>query len=81
MGRVTVNVPDDIGEAAQTLADERGQSVSSFYAEAVEEHIERLRRKQAVETIERLIEEYPSPSPDAIDELERMRDEPDRTLE
>lgn len=81
MPRVTVNVPDEIGEAARTLADERGQSVSSFYAEAVEAHIERLRRERAVDTIERLIEEYPPPSPEALDELEQMRDESDRGFE
>lgn len=54
--RVTVNVPDDIGEAAPALADERGQSVSSFYAEAVEERVKALRRERAFERIERLIE-------------------------
>jgi predicted transcriptional regulator len=79
--RVTVNIPDDIGETAQHLAEERGQSVSSFYAEAVEQRVKALRREQAVERIDRLIEEHPPPAPDALDELKRMRRASERNFE
>lgn len=78
--RVTVHVPDEIGEAAQELADAQGQSVSSFYAEAVQDRVKQLRRQQAFDEIDRLIEKA-EVAPDALEELERMRDEPDRTFD
>jgi hypothetical protein len=79
--RVTVHVPDEIGEAAQELADAQDQSVSSFYADAVEDRVKQLRRQQAFDRIEKLIEKHPPPASDAIEELHRMRDEPDRTFD
>lgn len=78
--RVTVHVPDEVGEAAQELADAQGQSVSSFYADAVENRVKQLRRQQAFDEIDRLIEKA-DVAPDALEELERMRDEPDRTFD
>lgn len=78
--RVTVHVPDEIGEAAQELGDAQGQSVSSFYADAVEDRVKQLRRQQAFDEIDRLIEKA-DVAPDALEELERMRDEPNRTFD
>ena len=52
MKRVTVNVDDKIGAEAEAIAEERGVSVSQFYAEAVEAAIREHKRQQALQRIE-----------------------------
>jgi metal-responsive CopG/Arc/MetJ family transcriptional regulator len=52
MKRVTVNVDDKIGAEAEAIAEERGVSVSQFYAEAVEAAIREHNRQQALQRIE-----------------------------
>jgi len=37
MKRVTVSVPDEVAALAKELAEQEGQSVSSFFADAVDE--------------------------------------------
>lgn len=50
--RVTVTVPDSVGEEAEEAARAEGLSVSALFAEAVEAFLERRRRLLAVERIE-----------------------------
>lgn len=45
--RVTVHIPDELGEIASNYADREGVSVSQFYARAVEEAIARRKRREA----------------------------------
>jgi hypothetical protein len=53
--RITVNVNDDLGKVAMKVAKEQGVSVSSLYATALENHLEELRRKKAIEYMNSLI--------------------------
>lgn len=62
--RVTIHISDEIGAEAESFAKQEGKSVSSFYAEAVEEAIARRKRRQAHERITELVgavdlDEYP----------------------
>jgi metal-responsive CopG/Arc/MetJ family transcriptional regulator len=52
MKRVTVNVDDEIGAEAEAIAEERGVSVSQFYAEAVEAAIREHKPQRALQRIE-----------------------------
>ena len=51
--RVTVHVPDPLGKEGEQVAAGKGVSVSSLYAEAVERHIQFLRREEAFDALER----------------------------
>ncbi len=53
--RVTVHVPDSLGKKVEHLAEEKGVSVSSLYAEAIERHMQAIKREEAFEELERLI--------------------------
>ncbi len=70
--RVTVSVPDDLGKTAEEIARQQGISVSAFYARAVEERVDQLRRQQAAERINRHVGQS-SVAPDALDQLSQMR--------
>jgi antitoxin VapB len=78
--RITVNVPEDIGKAAEQFAKETGKSVSALYAEAIEAHIKALKRKQAIEAINSLIGDTYI-APDFDEQLKQMRRESDRDFE
>lgn len=52
MKRVTVNVAEEVGAEAEAIAEERGISVSQFYAEAAKAAIRRHKRQQALQRIE-----------------------------
>jgi metal-responsive CopG/Arc/MetJ family transcriptional regulator len=52
--RVSVHVPDEIGEEAQKYADKEDVSVSQFYAQAVEAALEERKRREACERISAL---------------------------
>lgn len=53
--RVTVHVPDPLGEEVEHLAASQGISVSSLYAEAVARHLQTLRREQAFRELDKLV--------------------------
>ena len=53
--RVTVHVPDPLGKEVEQLAASQGVSVSSLYAEAVERHLQALRREEAFTEIGKLV--------------------------
>ena len=77
--RVTVSVPDNLGKATEEIARQEGISVSAFYARAVEERVEQLRRQQAAERINRHVGRT-SVAPDALDQLSQMRRHSDRPI-
>ncbi|PSQ89232.1 MAG: hypothetical protein BRD45_03925 [Bacteroidetes bacterium QS_8_64_10] len=77
--RVTVNVPDELGEQIKMWADEQDVSVSSIYADAVEKHLARQRRKRAAERIEASL--GGAFAPDALEELDKMREGSERHFE
>lgn len=79
MKRVTVSVPDDVEALARKLADEEGQSISSFFAEAVEQYAREKRRRQAARRVRDIIERT-TIQPEAVEELHRQRKETDRTF-
>jgi len=79
MKRVTVSVPDDVEALAKELAEQEGQSVSSFFAEAVEAYAREKRRRQAAQRVEAIIERTTVQS-DAVDALHRQRRDSDRSF-
>ena len=81
MKRVTVNVDDEIGAEAEAIAEERGVSVSQFYAEAVERAIREHKRKRALQRIEDEVMGVGAPvSREKFDEAQRTfrADDPQR---
>jgi antitoxin VapB len=78
--RVTVHVPDAIGQTAEQVAKQAGKSVSALYAEAIEAHVKALRRKQAIASINSLIGKT-YVAPDFDEQLKQMRRESDRDFE
>jgi metal-responsive CopG/Arc/MetJ family transcriptional regulator len=78
--RITINVPDDVGEEAETVAQAEGVSMSSLVAQAVRRYLEERRRAQAVERINALIGKA-QVSSHAVDELRRERRVPDRSVD
>jgi hypothetical protein len=77
--RVTVSIPDAVGERAESVARERGVSVSSLYAEAVESYMRLLRRERAVARIDELIGSA-GDATGALKELAEHRKTSDRAL-
>ena len=78
--RITVTVPDRVGEEVQRLAEEEGLSVSGIYAQAAESFVAELRKKRALEEIERLIEEA-DVAPGTAEMIGAMRHEDDHRTE
>lgn len=75
--RVTVHVPDPLGKEVEHLAEEKGVSVSSLYAEAIERHMQALKREAAFEELEGLI--GTPVAPDFDNQLADLRrDDPNR---
>ena len=70
--RVTVTIPNPLGERAEALAREQGISVSALYAEAMETYLTELRREKAFENIRGLIGKV-EVAPDALDQLHEGR--------
>lgn len=79
MKRVTVSVPDDVEALAKELAEKEGQSVSSFFAEAVEAYAREKRRQEAAARVDAIIERT-TVRPDAVEELHRQRRASDRAF-
>jgi metal-responsive CopG/Arc/MetJ family transcriptional regulator len=78
--RITVNVPDDVGEEAENVAQTEGVSMSSLVAQAVRRYLEERRRAQAVERINALIGTAPAGS-QAVEEIRRERRAADRSTD
>jgi len=51
--RHSVSIREDIGKEVEAVAEEEGLSVSEFYARAAEAHLERIRRRRAVDELDR----------------------------
>ena len=78
--RITINVPDDVGEEAETVARAEGVSMSSLVAQAVRRYLEERRRAQAVARINALIGSVPAGS-QAVEEIRRERQAADRSTD
>lgn len=52
MKRITVSVDEEIGAAAKEIAEERGISISQFYAEAAAEAVKQYRRQKALQRLD-----------------------------
>lgn len=76
--RVTVNIPDPIGQQAEEAAQEEGVSVSALFAQAVEKYLEERRRERAIQRINALIGTA-HVAPNALEEMERDRKASDRS--
>ncbi|HEY8468346.1 MAG TPA: hypothetical protein VIL18_01825 [Longimicrobiales bacterium] len=76
--RITVNIPDPVGQEAEELAREEGMSVSALFASAVERYLEQRRRERAIERIGALIGTA-RVAPDALEMLECDRRASDRS--
>lgn len=70
--RITVSIPDWIGEEAEGAARDEGVSISALYAQAVELYLRERRRDRAIARIGALIGATEI-TPDALDELKRER--------
>ncbi len=51
--RHSVSIRDEIGEAAEAVADEEGLSISEFYARAAKAYLKRIRRRRAIDDLDR----------------------------
>jgi len=51
--RHSVSIRDEIGKEVESVAEEEGLSISEFYALAAEAHLERIRRRRAVDELDR----------------------------
>lgn len=51
--RHSVPIRDDLGTAVEAAAEEEGISISEFYTRAAEEYLKRLRRRRAIEELDR----------------------------
>ena len=76
--RVTVNIPDETGQAAEKAAESAGQSVSSFYSDAVTYYLRELRRRVAAAELKNLADRMEIAS-DAVEDLHDLRRENDRS--
>ena len=78
--RVTIFLPDEVGEKAEELAKDRGVSVSALCSEVIEAYVKEERRKRAFERINGLIGNA-YVAPDFREQLDEMRKESDRDFE
>ena len=51
--RHSVSIRDEIGEEVEEMAEEEGLSISEFYARAAESYLKRVRRRHAIDDLER----------------------------
>lgn len=51
--RHSVSIREEIGEEVEAMAEEEGLSISEFYARAAESYLKRLRRRRAINDLER----------------------------
>jgi hypothetical protein len=72
--RHSVSIQDDVGRAVEAAAEEEGISISEFYARAAEAHLKRLRRRRAIEDLDRRAGAVDVHG-DIEEELARVRDD------
>lgn len=51
--RHSVSIRDEIGKEVEAVAEEKGLSISEFYAQAAEAHLKRIRRRRAIDELDR----------------------------
>jgi metal-responsive CopG/Arc/MetJ family transcriptional regulator len=51
--RHSVSIRDEIGKEVEAVAEEEGLSISEFYARAAESYLKRIRRRRAVDELDR----------------------------
>jgi len=51
--RHSVSIRDEVGEEVETVAEEKGLSISEFYARAAESYLKRIRRRRAIDELDR----------------------------
>ncbi len=51
--RHSVSIREEIGTEIEAVAEEEGISISEFYARAAEEHLQRIRRRRAIQELDR----------------------------
>lgn len=51
--RHSVSIRDEIGEEVERIAEEEDLSISEFYARAAESYLKRLRRRRAIDELDR----------------------------
>lgn len=77
--RVTVNIPDPLGEEVVDAAREEGVSVSALYARAVERYLQARLRERAVARVDALVGSARG-TPDTLEELKRERAASERRI-
>ena len=75
--RVTVHVPDPLGQEIEQIAASQGVSVSSLYAEAVARHLQTLKREEAFRELDKLVGTPVAPDFD-VQLAALRRDDPQR---
>jgi len=75
--RVTIHIPDDLEKDVKAAASENNTSVSSFIAEATRTYIQAEKRRIHGNKILDIIKTA-HVTPDALNELDRERDNDDR---
>lgn len=51
--RHSVSIRDEIGEEVEAMAEKEGLSISEFYARAAESYLKRIRRRRAIDELDR----------------------------
>jgi hypothetical protein len=51
--RHSVSIREEIGNEIEAVAEEEDISISEFYARAAEEHLRRIRRRRAIQELDR----------------------------
>ncbi len=51
--RHSVSIQDEIGKEVEAMAEEEDLSISEFYARAAESYLKRLRRRRAIDELDR----------------------------
>ena len=50
--RHSVSIREEIGHEVEAVAEEEGISISEFYARAAEAHLQRIRRRRAIQELD-----------------------------
>jgi len=51
--RHSVSIQDEIGKEVEAMAEEEDLSISEFYARAAESYLKRIRRRRAIDELDR----------------------------
>lgn len=77
--RHSVSIREEIGKEVEAVAEEKGLSISEFYTQAAEEHLKRIRRRRAIDELDRRAGsvEVQGDLDEALDDI--RRDDPERS--